>query len=335
MDISSGMWMALVLGGFPFLGLLLWWWNELWYVLPLKMRQSPTGAKLPPGVMGFPFIGEMLTFLWYFKVLRRPDDFINAKRTKYGDGVGMYRTHLFGSPSIITCFPAVNKYVLQSDDIFTSEWPNVDLMGPTSLVSVSGKSHTRVRSYVTNVINRPDALRRIALLVQPRIIAALESWAQKGRIKAFDEANKLSFENIGQLFISMDPGPLLDTIDNLFTGLLKGVRAQPINIPGFAYHHARQCRQTLDAIFRMELEKKKNQSEVLTNDLMDGLMQIKDDEGNKLSDQEVMDNIVSLVIAGYASTSLASMWAIYFLAKYPNVLQKLRVNIYQHRSIFS
>ncbi len=38
----------------------------------------------------------------------------------------------------------------------------------------------------------------------------------------------------------MDPGPLLDTIDNLFTGLLKGVRAQPINIPGFAYHHARQ-----------------------------------------------------------------------------------------------
>lgn len=83
MDISSGMWMALVLGGFPFLGFLLWWWNELWYVLPLKMRQSPTGAKLPPGVMGFPFIGEMLTFLWYFKVLRRPDDFINAKRTKY------------------------------------------------------------------------------------------------------------------------------------------------------------------------------------------------------------------------------------------------------------
>ncbi|XP_004301170.1 PREDICTED: ent-kaurenoic acid oxidase 1-like [Fragaria vesca subsp. vesca] len=316
--------MALVLGGFPFLGFLLWWWNELWYVLPLKMRQSPTGAKLPPGVMGFPFIGEMLTFLWYFKVLRRPDDFINAKRTKYGDGVGMYRTHLFGSPSIITCFPAVNKYVFQSDDIFTSVWPNVDLMGPTSLVSVSGKSHTRVRSYVTNVINRPDALRRIALLVQPRIIAALESWAQKGRIKAFDEANKLSFENIGQLFISMDPGPLLDTIDNLFTGLLKGVRAQPINIPGFAYHHARQCRQKLDAIFRMELEKKKNQSEVLTNDVMDGLMQIKDDAGNQLSEEEVTDNIVSLVIAGYASTSLASMWAIYFLAKNPDVLQKLR-----------
>ena len=32
--------------------------------------------------MGFPFIGEMISFLWYFKIVRRPDDFINAKRHK-------------------------------------------------------------------------------------------------------------------------------------------------------------------------------------------------------------------------------------------------------------
>lgn len=66
----------------------------------------------------------------------------------------------------------------------------------------------------------------------------------------------------------------------------------------------------------------------MTNDLMDGLMQIKDDEGSKLSDQEVIDNIVSLVVAGYSSTSLASMWAIYYLAKYPKVLRKLQVYVY-------
>lgn len=87
-----------------------------------------------------------------------------------------------------------------------------------------------------------------------------------------------------------------------------------------------QCRKKLEAIFRVQLEKKKNQSGAeKSNDLMDGLMQIEDDEGKKLSDQEVLDNIVSLVIAGYQSTSLSSMWALYFLAKFPNVLEKLRV----------
>lgn len=74
--------MSWVLGIVPLLGWLLWWWNELRYAAPLKLKYSGTGARLPPGHMGFPFLGEMITFLWYFKVLRRPDEFINSKRRK-------------------------------------------------------------------------------------------------------------------------------------------------------------------------------------------------------------------------------------------------------------
>lgn len=90
-----------------------------------------------------------------------------------------------------------------------------------------------------------------------------------------------------------------------------------------------QCRKKLEAIFRLELEKKSQK--LVTNDLMDGLMQIKDEEGNKLSDQEVVDNIASLVVGGYASTSIASMWAIYYLAKHPTVLKKLQVRLLSPR----
>jgi len=86
-----------------------------------------------------------------------------------------------------------------------------------------------------------------------------------------------------------------------------------------------QCRRKLDDFFWMELDNRKNKDKVETIDLMDGLIQIEDDDGDKLSDKEVVDNIVSLVAAGYLSTSLASTWAIYLLAKYPIVLKKLRV----------
>jgi ent-kaurenoic acid hydroxylase len=75
----------------------------------------------------------------------------------------------------------------------------------------------------------------------------------------------------------------------------------------------------------MELSKRKSENKGETIDLMDGLIQIEDGEGDKLSDKEVVENIVSLVAAGYNSTSLVSMWAIYLLAKYPIVLKKLRV----------
>ncbi|GKV14134.1 hypothetical protein SLEP1_g25047 [Rubroshorea leprosula] len=319
-------WWAWLLGALPLLGWLLWWWNELWYATPLNLRYSGTGTKLPPGHMGLPLFGEMFKFLWYFKVLRRPDDFINSKRRRYGDGAGIYRSYLFGSPSIIACSPSAVKFFYRSEDVFPLKWPNVDLVGLTSLVAVNGTGHARIRSYVSNAINGPDGLRRIAVAVQPRMVASLQSWAQMGRIKTFDQVKKLTFENIGKLFASLEPGPALDDMDRLFGGVVKGIRAQPLNFPGTAYHHALKCRKKLEAIFRVELEKKKKNHNGVqkTNDLMDGLIQMKDDEGNTLSDQEVVDNIVSLVVAGYESTSLATMWAVYFLAKSPTVLQKLR-----------
>lgn len=64
------------------------------------------------------------------------------------------------------------------------------------------------------------------------------------------------------------------------------------------------------------------------NDLMEGLMQMKDENGNQLSETEVLDNIVSLVIGGYESTTAAITWAFYYLAKHSDVLQKLRLCIY-------
>ncbi|XVF09155.1 hypothetical protein REPUB_Repub07fG0067300 [Reevesia pubescens] len=331
MEITMGVWLGLVLGGLPLLGWLLWWWNELWYLFPLNLRcwrrSSATGSgiKLPPGHMGFPFFGEMLTFLWYFKILRRPDEFINAKRRKYGDGEGLYRTHLFGSPSIIACFPSVNKYILQSEESFIMEWPNVDIMGRNSLVVAHGKADARLRKYIVNAINCPNALRHIAALVQPRMAVALQSWVRNGRINAYDEIKRLTMENIGKLFASIEPGPLLDTIDELFDGMVKGVKGQPLNLPGTAFYNAIQCRKRLEAIFRAELEKKKKKNGFnITNDLMDGLIEMKDEEGNELSEQEVIENIVSLIVAGYESTSLASMWVIYYLAKFPIVLKKLQ-----------
>ncbi|CAI9787264.1 unnamed protein product [Fraxinus pennsylvanica] len=150
----------------PLIGLLLWWWNDIWYAVPVMRRCLASGTKLPPGYMGIPFLGELFSFLWYFKIARHPDDYINSKRRKYGDGVGLYRIHLFGSPSIIVYTPSANKFVLQDANNFSSGWHN-EIVGATSLVAMDGDSHIRVRSFVVKVINRPDSLRTITFAIQP------------------------------------------------------------------------------------------------------------------------------------------------------------------------
>ncbi|GFZ03647.1 hypothetical protein Acr_16g0002710 [Actinidia rufa] len=202
MEVTMGVWLV---GVVPVVGWLLWWWNDLWYGF-----WCGGGGKLPPGHMGVPFFGEIFTFLYYFKLLRRPDDYINSKRQKYGDGVGMYRTHLFRSPAIISCSPSANKFVFQSDDSFILEWPTVEIVGTNSLVAVQGSKHARLRSFVSRAINQPDALRHTALMVQPRVIDALRSWAHKGRIVAYTEAKKETCDDNGAIANPTHPQVLLN-----------------------------------------------------------------------------------------------------------------------------
>lgn len=285
------------------------------------------GRKLPPGHMGFPIIGELFKFLWYFKFVRRPDDYIDSKRKKYGDGVGMYRTHLFGKPSVIVYLPTTSKFVFRDDKSFILKWPNIELVGENSVVSVHGSAHVRLRSLVSRSINQPDGLRRIALAVQPRIILALQSWVKEHKVIAYKEVRKVTFENIGMYFASFEPGPTLDKLMECFAAMLKGFRAYKLNIPGTTFHYALECRRRSIAIFKEELDKRKKNHDGSSRpikDLLDGLMNLKDDEGNHLSETEILDNIVSLLVAGFESTVLVTTWAIYYLAKYPKVLQKLR-----------
>jgi len=67
----------------------------------------------------------------------------------------------------------------------------VDILGQNSLVVVQGEAHKRLRNHVTNAITRPDALCRIAALVQPRMVAALQSWVDKRRINTYKEIKKV------------------------------------------------------------------------------------------------------------------------------------------------
>ncbi|KAM0910661.1 hypothetical protein ACQ4PT_013990 [Festuca glaucescens] len=322
-------WVGLVFGAVPLLCFAVWHATDAWYnatfALKHRNKKSRNGVRrrLPPGHMGIPFLGETLSLLWYFKLTRRPDEFIGAKKRAYGGKAGLYRTHLFGSPAIIACSPAANKFVLQSAECFGIRWPVAELVGLTSVVNVEGRSHERLRGFILAAISRPSSLRNIASMVQPNVVAALQAWADKGTIVAATEIRKVTFTNICKMFVSMEPSPLTDKIDQWFRGLLAGFRAFPLDFPGTASHAGRKCRRNLDAAFQEELEARKKVGKEC-DDLMNGFMQMENEQGEKLSDEEVVDNMVSLVIAGYESTTNAIMWAIYHLAKSPIALSKLR-----------
>lgn len=73
-----------------------------------------------------------------------------------------------------------------------------------------------------------------------------------------------------------------------------------------------------------EMRKREEQG-VQKHDFMQILMDSVDENGTKLREMQVVENILSLILGGYESTSDVMMWGLYYLAKHPEILEKLKV----------
>lgn len=105
--------------------------------------------------------------------------------------MGVYRTHLYGAPSIIVCASSLCKHILNSGENFKAEWPTHKVVGRNSVISIEGERHDIIKSLVVNCFSRPDALAWVMQKVQPCIISTLQTWSQKPNIKSFYELKKV------------------------------------------------------------------------------------------------------------------------------------------------
>ncbi|KAA8522078.1 hypothetical protein F0562_012608 [Nyssa sinensis] len=58
--------------------------------------------------------------------------------------------------------------------------------------------------------------------------------------------------------------------------------------------------------------------------MMDLLMEVQDEDGRKLSDEEIIDLIIIYLLAGHESSAHATTWAVIFLQEHPQIFQKAK-----------
>src|SRR5260221_7719435 len=62
-------------------------------------------------------------------------------------------------------------------------------------------------------------------------------------------------------------------------------------------------------------------------DLLTLLLTARDDEGNSMSDQQLRDEVITLLLAGHETTALNLSWSWYLLAEHPEVERKLHAEL--------
>lgn len=96
----------------------------------------------------------------------------------------------------------------------------------------------------------------------------------------------------------------------------------PSWIPTRAKRHLDATIRTLDRIVYRIIEDRRR-SGVERDDVLSILLGMRDDEGQPMSDRQLRDEVVTLFIGGFETTSIALSWALHALATHPEVDHRL------------
>ena len=82
-------------------------------------------------------------------------------------------------------------------------------------------------------------------------------------------------------------------------------------------------RQQLDELIYKEIAERRAENNPDRIDILSLLMSSQDEAGHPMTDQELRDELMTLLLAGYETTATAMAWALYLIHQHPQVLEKL------------
>ena len=156
----------------------------------------------------------------------------------------MYKTFMFGSPTILVTLPEVLRQILMDDEHFVPGWPatTTELIGRKSFLVIPYERHRRLRRLTAAPINGHDALSTYLTFIDKTAADSLEKWSSMGEIEFLTEIRRFTFRIIIHIFLSSGVDSVMHSLEKFYTDLNYGMRAMAINLPGFAYHKSLKVR---------------------------------------------------------------------------------------------
>ncbi|KAF3444540.1 hypothetical protein FNV43_RR14232 [Rhamnella rubrinervis] len=275
--------------------------------------------------MGWPFFGETLEFL-------KPHSsnsigcFLQQHCSRYGK---VFKSHLFGSPTIVSCDLELNMFILQNEGkLFETSYPKPihGILGKYSLLLVSGDLHKKLRNIVVSFTSSSKSTPEFLHCVENLSISMMESWKNHKQIAFFQEAKTFTLSVMVKHLLSIKPGePLASEILQDFETYMKGFVSLPLYVPGTAYAKAVKARARLSSTVKEIIRKREKR-----NDDHEGLNTKGEDfldvilSKQSLSDEEMVSIALDILLGGYETTSTLMALIVYFLGHAPNAFQKLK-----------
>ena len=81
--------------------------------------------------------------------------------------------------------------------------------------------------------------------------------------------------------------------------------------------------QQLDNLIYQEIAERRKEDNQNHSDILSLLLSARDEQGQPMTDQELRDELMTLMFAGHETTATSIAWALYWIHRFPEVRQKL------------
>jgi cytochrome P450 len=89
----------------------------------------------------------------------------------------------------------------------------------------------------------------------------------------------------------------------------------------------RRALRLIEGVVERVISERRSRPENDAGDLLSTLMAAKDDEGRPLSDRQLRDEVITLLLAGHETTALALSWTWYLLSQHPEIEANLAAEV--------
>jgi cytochrome P450 family 135 len=282
-------------------------------------------AALPPGPRA-PRVAQMAAWL------ARPLWFASQCRARYGDA---FTVRIEERPWVMLADPAAIRAVFTAPpDLVHAGDANAILrpmLGPSSVLLLDGAEHLHQRRLMLPAFHgaRLERYRRIMVDATDR---ALAGWVPGEPVSLRPHAQAITLEVIVRAVFGVEAGPAHDRLRELLSGVLDRLTRvrRMVLVATLGPHHPRMI-----ALFRRELaavdaelhrliaERRAAPDLAERDDVLSTLLLARDESGAGLSDGELRDELMTLLVAGHETTANSLAWAFERLSRTPGGLERV------------
>ncbi len=291
--------------------------------------------KLPDGP-------RTASLLQTVQLIARPTEFLDSCRERYGDPFTVRVLGLNSPPVVFFSHPQAIQ------DIFSLPSSQLDfrkathvfepLMGSNSIVLQEGHKHQRQRKLMMPPFHG-DRMRSYGHLICEITKQAMARWTAGSSFSIHKLMPEITLQIILRVVFGIEPGPRYQQLEKLLSSLLEDVTTPLYSSLFFfpplqkdfgawsPWGHFLRRRQQIDALIYAEIAERREHTDESRTDILSMLMLARDENGQQMSDVELRDQLVSLLLLGYETTAAALTWAFYWIHSSPSVLYTLQSEV--------